>query len=289
MNAVLGPGPRGAPVDMRRLAVVAAGALLILSACEPPAPQVQNHPQWVIRSKVSFVEADLATAREPLPLPAFQLSFPYVGGHLYGAPSIADLVHVQLNPDYSFVIDLNRTQAELERSLQPTEFAEGEEYLNLRIDPADARIARLMPRALKPDGIEPIAAASWVDTRSHAPLILVYFDRAARITGTATRNGRTTRYNIRASQAGYVWIGYVPNEDGEHMYREVDRPEHLILALAPKTDELHPLPPETPQPAQAPASSSASASHSQSPAPMELRGAENPRQAAARERGTPAR
>jgi hypothetical protein len=288
MNAALEPGSHGATVDLKRQLIAAAGALLILAACEPPAPPVENHPQWVIRSKVSFVDADLATAREPLPLPAFKLSFPYVSGDLYSSPSIADLLHAQINPDYSFVIDLNRTQTDLVRSLQPTLFSSDEA---LRIDPPDARIARLTPQALKPDSIEPIASTHWVDARSHAPLMLVYFDRPARITGVVMRDGRTMRYNIRAGQAGYVWIGYVLNEEGERMYREVDRPEHLILALAPKTDDSLHLPPIEMPPGETPGKSSPSpASRSQSapPAP-DLRGTESPRQAAARERGAPAR
>jgi hypothetical protein len=286
-------GVQAAPAGVTRPLLIAAGALLILSACAPPPPQLENHPDWVIRSKISFVEADLVTPRQGLPVGGFRLSFPYVGGHLYGPPTMIDLLHAQINPDYSFVIDLNSTQAELAHSLP--EFGEGQESSPLRIDPADARIARLMPEARKLDTTEQIATPRWVDARTHAPLMLVYFDRPARITGAIIRNGRTTRYNIRASQTGYVWIGYVLNEDNERMYREVAWPEHPILALARRTDnseESQPdetPPPEEPATSASPASASPSAAPHSASAPPDLRGTESPRQAVARERGTPAR
>lgn len=286
------PKPSG---HARRL-LLAAAALLILSACEPPAAPVENHPQWVIRSQVSFVEPDLKTAREPQALSAFKLSFPYVAGDLQGAPSIADLLRPQINPDYTFVIDLNRTQGDLVRSLQPTEF--GQTFL--RIDPEEARIARLRPQALKPDSIEPIASTDWVDARTHEPLMLVYFDRAARITGVDTRSSPVTRYNIRAGQAGYVWIGCVLKDDGELMYREVDTPDHVILALSPKTPDegicqriagLSQTPSQSHDSAAASASATApaSAATDNASAGFELRAGENPRQAAARERIMPQR
>src|SRR5262249_38678333 len=122
---------------------------------------------------------------------------------------------------------------ELVRSLEPTDFSSEP---GLRIDPDDARIARLQPQALKPDSIEQVASTAWIDGQSHAALMLVYFDRPARITGTSGSNGHTYRYNIRAGQAGYVWIGCVHTDDGQFMHREVERPTHVVLALVPKTD-----------------------------------------------------
>lgn len=281
----------GAAGRARRL-ILCAALLLGLTACEPPAAPVENHPQWVIRSKLSFVESDLSTPREPLPLNAFKLSFPYVAGDLQGAPSIADFLRPMINSDYTFVIDLNHTQGDLVRSLQPTEFSEA----FLRIDPEDARIARLRPQALKPDSIEPILSTDWVDAGSHQPLMLVYFDRAARITGADTRSSRTTRYNIRAGEAGYVWIGCTLKDDGELMYKEVEPPDHVVLALSPKTtsdgicQRLAGL-------SQAQSHESAAATAPSPPSPpgdnalpgLEMRAGENPRQAAARERAQPQR
>jgi hypothetical protein len=233
----------------------------------------------VIHSKVSFVADDYVTRRDPLPLSDFRLSFPYISGDLYGSVSIADLLQPKIQPDYTFEIDLDRTQADLVRSLDPTEFSEA----YLKIDPPEARIARFAPEVLQADGIEPVALASWVDTRTHAPLMLVYFDRPARITGAVTHEGHTTRFNIRAGEAGYVWIGSFENQDHETMYRDVDPPRQLYLALTPyKDNAFRPPPPVDNTTARESTSSEASSS-----AP-DLRGADSPRHAA-RELGTPER
>jgi hypothetical protein len=288
-------GPVGGPVmEGKRTIIALTCALLILAACEAPSPPPETHPQWVIRSRVAFLANDLTTAREPLPLSAFRLTFPYITGDLYGSANIGDFIHPVLNSDYTFEVDLNRTQNDLVHSLQQTEF----NYLAfLKIDPPEARIARLTPLALKADGIEQVATSDWVDPSSNERLMLVYVDRPARITGALTRNGHTTRYNIRASKAGYVWIGCIETPDGEMMFTEVERPEKLILALTPP--EAAELPrghhDDSLRPDEASAGQSASSAAAAQPAKdprgldalrssTDLRGADGPRRAASRAR-----
>jgi hypothetical protein len=209
--------------------VALAGALVMLAACGPTGAGRAYHPEWVIRSRVSFVSEDLETPRDPLPLKAFRLLFPYIAGDLYGSATTGDFIHPVIRADYTFEVDLNRTHQDLLRSLQPTEFSL--EYL--KIDPSDTRIARLAPLALQPDGIEQIASAEWIEPRSKRRLMLVYVDRPARITGALTRNGHTIRYNVRVTAPGYVWIGRRQDAGDEQMYTEMGRPEAVVLALAP--------------------------------------------------------
>jgi hypothetical protein len=201
----------------------------VLVACGQAGALHEEHPDWVIRSKVVFVSPDLSTPRQPMTLDTFRLSFPYIAGDLYGSPTTGDFIKPTLNADYTFEMDLNRTQEDLLHSLEPTEFSL--DYL--RVEPREARIARLAPLALQPDGIERIASADWVNPASDEPLMLVYVDRPARITGALTRNGHTIRYNVRAGTAGYIWIGRRQTEDGEQMYTEVPRPDSVVLALSP--------------------------------------------------------
>jgi hypothetical protein len=202
--------------------VVAAG----LAACGRSEPE--SHHGWVLHSQIRFFGSDLQVARDPLPRSGFRLFFPYIAGDLYGPATTGDFIHPAINPDLSFDIDFNRVQPDLNRSLQPTEFSL--DYL--RIDPPDARIARLAPLALQPDGIEQVAATDWIDATTHERLMLVYVDRAARITGALVRDGYTIRYNVRAAASGYIWIARRKTDDGEQMYTEVEKPESVILALA---------------------------------------------------------
>jgi hypothetical protein len=211
-----------------RLLFVLAAAAGVLSGCEPSKQSKPETSQgWVLHSRIQFFGPDLQVASEPLPRNTFRLFFPYIAGDLYGPATTGDFIHPVINPDLSFEIDFGRVQPDLIRSLQPTEFSL--DYL--KIDPPNARIARLAPLALQPDGIEQVATTEWLDASTHERLMLVYVDRVARITGAYARNDYTIRYNIRAPAPGYIWIARRQTEDGEQMYTEVRQPESVVLAL----------------------------------------------------------
>ena len=209
----------------------------------------ENHHGWVLHSQVKFFSPDFQVASNPLPRSDFRLLFPYIAGDLYGAATTGDFIQPALGPDLSFDIDFGRVQQVLTRELQPTEF--GLDYL--KIDPADARIARLAPLALQPDGIDQVATVDWVDGATHERLMLVYVDRPCRITGSLARNDYIVRYNVRAASAGYIWIGHRKNADGEQMFTEVTKPETVYLALTPAVPAVHRPPPTSdPLPSDSP-------------------------------------
>lgn len=186
-----------------------------------------RHPDWVLHSRLQFYSGSLQSVREPLPRNAFRLSFPFIAGDLYGSATTGDFFQPVIRADYSFDIDLNAVQKDLLRSLEPTQF--GLDYL--KIEPAQARIARLAPLALQSDGIEQVATTDWIDASTREPVMLVYVDRPSLITGSLTRNGYSIRYHVRAAQAGYIWIGKRRADDGAQLYSAVAKPEALALAL----------------------------------------------------------
>jgi hypothetical protein len=211
---------------VRRLLLVAAAAAAALSGCSQRDSGA--HPQgWVLHARIQFFSPDLQAVAEPRPSNTFRLFFPYICGDLYGPATTGDFIQPVIQPDNTFEIDFGRVQQDLTRSLEPTEFSL--DYL--KIDPANARIARLAPLALQPDGIEQVATTDWIDASTHERLMLVYFDRPARITGALIRNDYTILYNVRATAPGYIWVARRKTEDGEQMYTEVQKPEAVILAL----------------------------------------------------------
>jgi len=190
--------------------------LLLLSACS----RAPHHAGWVIHSRIDLVG--------PVPAGGYRLLFPYIVGDLYGSPNTGDFVAPVMRTPGSFVLDLNRTQELLERELAPTDFS----LRFLQIIPADARIARLTPIALQRDGIDAVGPVQWLDAQSRRPLMLVFVDRPARIEGSVTRAGETSRYDIRAPGSGYVWIGSVPVGQHATLYTAVRPPRRLILTIS---------------------------------------------------------
>jgi hypothetical protein len=204
---------------MRQARGIATAVLLGLLAAVPGCSRRPHHPGWVIRSALQVIG--------PAPRTGFRLIFPYIVGDFYGAPTTGDfVVPVRLTRN-SFTLDLNRTQSALESELGPTDFS----LRFLKITPAKARIARLAPAALQPDGIDPVGTVQWLDAKSRKPLMLVYVDRPARIEGALTRGGVTVRYDIRAAAAGYIWIGGSKVGEHETLYTAVPRPERLVLTV----------------------------------------------------------
>ncbi|MGH8211139.1 MAG: hypothetical protein ACREU6_16385 [Steroidobacteraceae bacterium] len=215
----------GRALGALRLALIAAASLL--AGCG----ENESEPRqgWVLHSQIRFFSADLRVARDSLPRTTFRLFFPYIAGDLYGPATTGDFIHPAINADLRFEIDFARVQQDLARSLEPTQFSL--DYL--KIDPPDARIARLAPLALQPDGIEQVATTDWIDAGTHERLLLVYVDRPARITGALVRDDYTIRYNVRATTPGYIWIARRQTDDGEQMYTEVQKPQTVVLALTP--------------------------------------------------------
>ena len=204
---------------MRALLVLVLAAL---SACHPSPPP--PHADWIIHSQLVFLAADLAAERPPLARNQFRLFFPYIAGDIYGSPTTGDFLNPALGPDNRFEIDLNRNHAALLASLQPTEFS----VSYLKIEPADARVARLAPMVLQADGIDPVGRTDWVDGDSRRTVMLLYLDRPATISGESP----TVKFSIRSSAAGYVWVGSQPGPAGE-VYTVIPTPAHLLLAVTP--------------------------------------------------------
>jgi len=203
--------------------------VLASSGCHPGDRASAPRADWVIHSRLVFTGADLRAPRPAAPVGSFRLSSPYVIGDLYGVPGTGDFIQASVASDYSFVMDLNHGYASLLRSLEPTEFS----LSYLHIVPKEARIARLAPAVLQADGIDPIGTAQWLDRASARPLLLVYVDRPARITGQVLARGVPVRYDVRVEAPGYVWIAMRSAPGGGLDYEAVAPPREVLLAVTP--------------------------------------------------------
>jgi hypothetical protein len=205
---------------------LALTSLALLSACareEPPAP---TRADWVLETRVVFFEADGKTAR-PAPKQDLRLWMPWVVGDIYGDPNEGELAPATLKPDLSFSLDLNKSREKVGRALIPTEFSQ--KWMS--IEPKEARVARISPFVLPADGIEPLGMCEWLDVDTRDKLMLVYFDRPARIRGEIVYEGRSLRFDIESKEAGYVWIRQ-PEGSGE--FRMAPWPGRVLLAVIPK-------------------------------------------------------
>jgi hypothetical protein len=198
----------------------------LLAACGRDSA---HHEDWVIRSKVVFLSPDLRKDREAPPVSEMRLWFPYVSGDFYGPPTTGSFYDVRLQPDGSFELDLNKPHGNVVKSLGRTAFAS---MPALAIAPPEARIARLLPFVMQADGIEPLGQADWIDADTKQRLMLVYFDRKARIAGSQQSEDRTLIYDVWTTEPGYVWVGQSDNKSTSEWTRV--RPKQVLLAVTPR-------------------------------------------------------
>jgi hypothetical protein len=215
----------------RLVALCAALLVATLGGCSPSEDSLAHRPGWQVHAQLVFLTADLRSERPAPPRASYRLWFPFVTGDLYGAPGTGDFVNAAVSTDGEIEIDLGATERDLVRSLEPTEFS----LSFLKIEPAEARIARLAPAALQANGIDPIGTTQWVDLDSRESLMLVYADRAARVIGQRIARGTPVSYDVRFPGAGYVWIAGRASRQGL-TYLAVPAPAHLALAITPRSN-----------------------------------------------------
>jgi hypothetical protein len=210
----------------------------------------QARPDWIISSRLVFLNDDLRGSWAPRP-ETYRLTFPYIAGDIYGPPTTGDFIKPVWRAEGRFQIDLNPTHEALLKSLEPTNFS----LSYLRIDPPGARVARLAPMMLQADGIEQSGRLDWFDPDERQVLLLLYVDRPATISGRAVASKRPLRYAIRASAAGYLWVEKRPGAD-EDVYTATPKPARLLLVARPPVDSRPTGPPPAlndPLPAASPA------------------------------------
>jgi hypothetical protein len=204
---------------------ILALSLLMLAACakhEDPPPQL---PSLIVQSHVAFYEADGKTLREA-PKEPLRLWAPYLVGDIYGSPNEGEIVAVTLKPDLSFSMNLNGAGKILEKALVPTKFSQKW----MAIEPAEARVARVLPFVMPADNIGPVGISEWLDEASGEKYMLIYVDRPAVIRGDIVFESRRLMFDIEAKEAGYLWIR---QPDGDGTYRAAPWPGKVVLAVFP--------------------------------------------------------
>ncbi len=207
----------------------AAAALFAftLVACGPD-PQPMG-PEWKLLTRVEFVESDFKTPRAALAPERFYLAFPFIGGDLYGAPTTDDYVRVQVDPDYSFVLDLTKSERFARRAASPAAVGEG----RVHGSPTGIGLARVATFTMDPNTDERAGFTAWSDAGGEGNLVLAYLDRPGRIAGALTEDGHEYRFNISVDRAGYAWLRQQKVAENVSEMVVAEWPRELVLRVAP--------------------------------------------------------
>lgn len=205
--------------------VIAWAALVLLAGCSREQPAPVPKPALIFDSRVVFVAADGESERAP-PRQAPRIWAPLLVGDMYGSPNEGEPVAIPLRPDLTFRLDLNGAGKTVEKGLVATHFSQKW----MAVEPAEARVARLIPFVLEADNIAPLGTAEWLDQGSGAKLMLLYVDRPAKIRGDIVYEQLRLQFEIDAAEAGFLWVR---QPEGNGTFRAVQPPEKLVLAVYP--------------------------------------------------------
>jgi hypothetical protein len=196
--------------------VAASLACSLLAACNPGQSSTPPRADWVISS---HIEVD----RGRLHSDEFRLIIPSVIGALEGQPTSASYLAPSVNSELEFELDLNPQHAALLDELKAYEPQEGDPFAQKPwyLEPRDTRIASFFPAIINAR-FNQLGNARWLNADTGNRLLLVYFDRPARLHGEF--------FDVRATEAGYVWIE-VPQRPA--VAQAVPRPASLALAFFP--------------------------------------------------------
>ena len=214
--------------------------LLWLTGCASNQPSTsaattspaQSRPKASVYHALVEVVND-ANVRQTVPgdRSSYSLSFPVIAGSVIGKPGNTDLVALTAqigdNLRLSEATLLNGLQSAA-TTIDPDHAAHG-----LVVDPADTRFARLATMGSSKSIIETVDSALFVDPSTRVAVVLLYFDRPCRVSGTVNMGqSRQATYDIVIPNAGLHWA-YVqkPTADTYHFERADIEPRTVVLGL----------------------------------------------------------
>jgi hypothetical protein len=200
-------------------------AMWVLTACGSPDSAPAPEPKLVFDTRVVFVEADGRTPRAA-PSTPLRIWTPTLVGDIYGSPNEGAAMEIALKSDLTFHMDLNGVGRTVEKGLVATQFSQKW----MAIEPAAARVARVLPFVLEADNIAPVGTAEWLDRATGVKLMLIYVDRPARIRGDIVYDQRKLLFEIDADKAGFLWV---QQPEGNGTFRAAPPPKDLVLAVFP--------------------------------------------------------
>lgn len=132
------------------------------------------------------------------------LVFPLIPGQIFGNPDSKPVFIKALEGKLEFSLALDASVAETDSaalSLRDVRVTRG-----LQVSPAATRFARLATFAFNSNTGAEVGGAGFIDAQSRDHLILIYADRACRITGTLHTGDEQHRHDIVLPGRGFHWV-----------------------------------------------------------------------------------
>lgn len=155
--------------------------------------------------------------------------FPAVQGGIFGNPGTDLLAKFEGSDEMRF--DLPLSSLQLQADALATPLSERWMEAGLQVTPSKARILRVGTFAMNRYTRTMMKAASFVGEKSRTDYILVYFDRACRISGTISGQGQQFVHEIHVSKPGFYFLKNERVSEGKFLMQATTISESVRFAV----------------------------------------------------------
>lgn len=210
-------------------------AVAATCACSPPAPR-QPDPA-ALRATASikfqagyFAESGKALENESQPKRIGVHAAP-IPGNIFGPPVFPAIVSAYAHIGEPSVLDLASAESKLEKIATP--LTDVGISAGLRIDPPEARLARLGIFAADADTGNGVPGYTSLIGPSKEIYSIVYFDRPCVLTGVAHSEGKSVTYNVRILGSGIHILAMTQDSPATFTVSQGEPPNLITLSIVP--------------------------------------------------------
>lgn len=189
----------------------------------------------LIHSEVQYVNKQFLPISSDNSPQNLILLFPVISGHIIGSPvnKIVYITHVR--PDLTFDLDLSTIEHGLQESsatLTSTSFPVTQiTQINIQVDPITTKLSRLGTFATLDTGEEVNGSKGFLDKNSRDTLMLIYTDRACKITGSYNFEGIEYEIDIQVSGKGLHWINLKKIDERRYIHHNLDSSSDIAFFI----------------------------------------------------------
>ncbi len=204
-------------IVVKKLLLILVVSFLV-AACSSIGPQGDRLGS--VKYDISYSHYAYNSKRVPYTAEGqLSLIFPAIPGLIFGRPTENILSIVDVQSSKEFTLEL------------PSFLDQEADYLRepqLKISPKDAKILRLGTFHIYPHYQGEVGGGGFIDTESGNALILVYFSKPSKLTGTLVSSGKNYHHDIKISTAGWHWVEVNTIHPQEYVLKKYAKSEKTI-------------------------------------------------------------
>ncbi len=210
---------------------LAAGFVFATAPLAAPVPTDSALPDKMT-FRLGYFSRELTPIADPSLPSKVSFRIGLIAGNLYGKVNSPVLVQYLLTVGEPSTLDLATMKPTIERLAVPlTDSATRD---GLVVIPRETRLARLSTVVAHPNTEKGVGAASFRGSPPSETLVIVYFDRPCKVSGSVRGPTATVSYDVTIEKRGVYMLRIVRDSPEAARVTMAARPVQLVLGVVPR-------------------------------------------------------